>query len=834
MTFVGRRAERNALGELFTDVANGNGPRLALVGGEPGVGKTALILDAAEAAGDAALVLSGGCTDVALAPYQAFAEALGGQEFLPRETGAAPRGDAEADRYRFFGSVASRLSELAQDRPVVLLLDDLHWADLNTLELIHYLVRTDELKQLLILATYRDTDMLALGQRGAALRDLEAESGALAIRLVGWTPDDVLEYLGATVDEQLVNRDALARALVEESNGNPFFVGEMIRHLVELGATGVADSLIDLRAAGLPDSVREVVLARVGRTGQNTMRLLSMAAIIGPQFDAAFLAAAVNEPLDEVTSVLENAADALLLRRTEGPGWYRFAHALVHHTLYDELSGLRRSRLHERVAGALEDDGATSIGSRAGELAHHLLATHDPALVTRAATYARRAAEWSLEALAPDEAIRWYQAALDALAAAPADVRPEMARCLAGLGDAQRQAGRPEFRQTLLDAAHLAQEAGDREALVAAALANNRGFASQTGAADTERIAVLEAALAATDKGGADRARLSVLLALETSWTLDTTRRTTLADDGLRIARQIGDARVLAEVLQRRVMATWGPATLVERLAETAELEARARALDDPVTEFWACFYRTTASLEAADRAESERCLNRALALADDIGQPLLRWTMTVTRSWWALASGDIAEAEGLADEALQLGTALGQADAFPIYGTLLFGVRWQAGRLAELVRLLAAGLRATPDLPAYQASFALAALEAGQLDEARAALAAAASSGFVSPDLVWLVTMSMWAEVAARLDETSAAARLYDLLLPWSEQVIFSGAGIHGPVAHYLGLLAAALGRPEQAAAHFRAAADLSERAGTPLLQARTRAALNALEASR
>jgi tetratricopeptide (TPR) repeat protein len=611
----------------------------------------------------------------------------------------------------------------------------------------------------------------------------------------------------------------LAAALVGETGGNPFFIGELLRHLHDTGER-------DLDAAGVPDSVREVVLARIGRTGDDALPVLAAAAVIGPQFEPAFLADVTSISVEDVEDVLARAAEVALVRPA-GPG-FRFAHALVQHALYDNLSAARRARLHSRVADLLENTDGAAAPDRASAVAHHLIAAHDPVAAARAAEYARRAGDHALDSLAPEEAMRWYGIALDLL---PGDPTPGRLACLVGLGDAQRQTGFPGFRATLLEAARLAIANNDTDALVDAALANNRGFASRTGGLDNERVAVLEAAVDAVGPDAtARRARLLALLAVEICWSDQSARRRGMADEALAIARRLGDPAVLAEVLQRRIMAIWGPSTLGERLLETAELEQLGRDEKDHVATYWASFFRMTVALEAVDFAESERCHRQANALADEIGQPLLRWNMIVSNSWWTLLGGDTAGAEQLAHDALDLGNALGQSDALPIFGTLLYGVRWHQGRLGELEGLLASGVRDTPELTAYRAALGLVLVAAGKHAEAADALASAHAAGFTAPDLVWLVTLTSWAEVAVAVGDRNAAAALYDLLAPWHGQVVFSGANIHGAVDYYLGVLAAMLDRTDAARAHLNEALRMHDAIGAPFYAGRTRAALNAL----
>ena len=809
--FVGRDAELVTLRGAFAAAAAGHGPRLALLRGEPGIGKTVIMSEfVAWAAADGARTLTGGCTEVALVPYQPFVEALRGAGI---ELPARPAGGTDSDRFLYFNAVADALADAGASSVVVLALDDLHWADPHSAELLEHLLQSSVLSNVLLVGTYRDTDVMDAVGVGRRLGQLVGHPAVDLVDVPGWSTDDVIGHLTAVLGTSLTSAGAWADALVRETGGNPFFVGELVRHLVETGRLHDAGA-VDFESMDLPDSVRDVVLARVARVGNDAMRILSTAAVVGPRFDAALIATVAGIHPDAATDALDRAAQVALVRPTEGGG-HLFTHALVRHALYDDLTAVRRSREHVRIGDALERQFTEIAAEHAAELAHHFIAGRDP----RAVEYARRAGDAALAALAPQNAVDWYRVAFD-LAERPTD----RARALLGLGDAQRQAGIAEFRTTLLAAAELALDLGDTATVTAAALANSRGFASMTGAADDERVAVLEAAVAANRADdpalAPDRARLLALLALELGWGYDASRVRSLSDEALSIARRLGDPAVVRDVLARRIMAIWSPASLEERLANSAELERISRASGDVVGEFWGCFYRVAVSLEAADGKELRRCLARASELAEVVGQPLLRWTMQVTQCWVTLLDGDIDGAEALADATLEAGNRLGQADALPIYAALLFGIRWQQGRLAELIRLIDAGVRNFPDMPTYQATLAWAYAESGQPDDARPLLARAATRGFVAPDLVWLVTTTLWAEVAAITGDAEAAGVLYDLLLPWRDQTVFSGANAHGPVAYDLGRMATVLGRPEDAARHFREAIARANDIGSPFFR--------------
>ena len=263
----------------------------------------------------------------------------------------------------------------------------------------------------------------------------------------------------------------------------------------------------------------------------------------------------------------------------------------------------------------------------AAELARHLVACARPDESGTVVRCARRAAEEALAALQPDQAVRWFGVALDALGDGGTDT--DRSRILCGLGEAQRQTGDLAYRQTLLEAARLALAADDVETLVTAALANSRQIQSTTGTIDQERVDVLEASLERVGPAPTpERARLLAHLASDRSYDGDPDRRRGLVDEALTIARSVDDPATLFDVLIRRV-GIWMPEDVDVRLAESAEALAVAESLDDPVARFWALFYRSIVAAEAADRELLDECRLRFPVEARTTGQPMLLWSTT-------------------------------------------------------------------------------------------------------------------------------------------------------------------------------------------------------------
>jgi hypothetical protein len=575
----------------------------------------------------------------------------------------------------------------------------------------------------------------------------------------------------------------------------------------------------------LPPSVRELVERRVAQLGGPAGTALAAAAVLGREFELEALVRVAGLDRDQLRDLLQQALDVSLVSHShDQPDRFRFAHALVAHTLYQQLGMERRSRLHRLAAEALEELYGTDPGSRAGELAHHWEAAGgDDA--GRAVRYSVAAGRRALTDLAPDEALRWFRRALRLV---EQQEHADLAlRCdvLIGMGDAQRQTGDRRYRKTLLEACGLARELADGGRLTRAALANTRGWTSTAGRVDEDRIAALEDALKLLEDGHeTTRARLVAQLALERAYDRDLARRRALSDEALWLARSGDDARTLAYVLGRRYLTVWAPETLAERVETASEFNRVAERLDDPIAQFGAASWSFLASLEAGEMEAADDALERKAALAERIGRPVMRWEARFQRSARAYLAGRLDEAEALAGEAAQVGRD--QPDSGAIYAAQIVAIRYDQGRLGEFADLFADVAARNEGLSTFQAALALMYCELDLPEDARRALASGADSDFanVPHDNLWLTTMAAYADACAQLGEVGAAAALYPQIEPYADRIATNGVNANGSMARLLGLLAATLGRNDEADRHFAAACATHERIGAPIFLARSR----------
>ena len=748
--YVGRDALLGHLDETFAQTSQ-SGCRMTLLAGEPGVGKTrtaAELAHRAHAAG--AVVLYGRCDEDIGAPYQPFMEALDfyttecprpvlGRlraelaRLLPqlvdrvRDLGQPIASDPRSEEHLLFEATASWLVDLAVAGPVVLVLDDLHWADKPTLVLLQHVLRggitAGEPCKLLVLGTYRDTDIDRSHPLSGVLADLRRLPIVERRPVTGLNEAEVELFIATAAGHELDDEiRAMAQAVYDETEGNPFFVAEVLRHLVETGAVVRRDarwSLADPGTLSVPEGVRDVIGRRLSRLSAQVNELLSIAAIVGRDFDVELLAELSDLTESVLLDALDEAVGARIIDETR-PDRFRFSHALIRSTLYEELSATRRRRLHRRVAEALEKLHPEDVVALAY---HYVEAGPEGGLLARAIRYSLSAAEQSLAARALGDAERRFRQVLEVLEEADLDdERPRLvAQC--GLGECQRDQGNPAFRDTLLVAAREARAAGDTEMFFRAVLSNSRGF-SLIGVLDRERVELSRAAL---DLVGPEpspaRARLLSLLAADLVFEheyLDEACR--LAEEAEAIARGLDDPVLLARVLVDTAFAMVSLDGVDEQLSRGEEGTRLADATGDPALRALARYHWSATLLMAADMPRSREVLSEGIAIAAE-ASPSVQWMMQTTGIRHLLLDGRMTEALVLNDECMAMGQELGEQDASSWWAALLTNVAWQrddVGWMAEQCKAFADHFSGTL---VWRSCEVVVLTHAGRNEEARAVL---------------------------------------------------------------------------------------------------------------
>ena len=852
--FVGRAADLDALAGVYAQVVGGQ-RRLVLGHGEPGIGKTRLAAAFARRAhADGAIVLYGRCDEEMLLAQQPFVEALRHyvatcpapelprrlrhvsgelQRLVPELADRIPdlpapvTGDPEGARSRLFEAVASLLCEAAQRAPVVLVLDDLHWADQATVLLLKYLVRYPRQARLMVLGMYRDSDLDTADPLCAMLTQLGREHTLAKHSLTPLDAEAVAELVDVYAGDEASAE--LCQSVYEGTEGNAFFVVEVLRHLSESGAIGDAAGEPPPGGAAerlaVPDSVKDVIGQRIVRLGRQTSRLVEMAAVLGGEFELPVLQRVLPE--DELVDALETASRASVIEEVAGPaGRYTFSHALIRDTVYGTLTPTRRAILHRRAGMALEEAHAGALEPYLSELAHHFGLAGLSGDLGKTIEYGRRAGEYAITQLAYEQAAAHFRRTVELIDAVdPAGRMGQRCDLVIAQGEAERQAGAPAYRQTLLDAARIAQELHDPERLARAALANNRGIYSSGQGIDRERVSMLRAALEVYDPADSPtRAELLALLALELMTDPDARERDELNARAVAMARRVGHPRTLALVLTQRCVSQWTPSqTPKERRANLREAGELADRLEDRLLAGHIAYFGAHVAMNTGDLDESDRLLARLTTVAAQLAQPFLRWYDALARAKRCAISGPADEAERLAYRALEIGRQAGQPDSALWFVGQVLAARFLQGTLdrgtphmPDLVDRPGAALpispeiTPTPSMPLLTgAAMSLILCEVGRLDDARGHFDLLMSSGLdhLPPDYLALL-IPVYASVAcARLGDTARAERLHEILEPQRDRLVTTGASWFGATSHYLGLLAATLGRPDEADERFAAA---------------------------
>jgi DNA-binding SARP family transcriptional activator len=854
--FVGREEALAHLRE-WLQAAAGDERRFAFLAGEPGIGKTSLAATFARQARDSgATVLYGRSDEDTLIPYQPFVDMIshcvvyGGIDELGDELrfeleeigrlvpelrrhlpvlreplGGLP----ETERYRLFEAVITTLARVARGTPLVLIFDDLHWADPPTLRLLRHLARASEPSRLLVVGTYRDVELEPGSPLALLLADVRREEAVERVSLGGL---DAAEA-GALISTR--RGDALpgwaAERLREMTAGNPFFLEETLRVLGESAAEGVAPELA-LEQLGVPEGVREVLLQRITRLGDGALELLTLAAAAGDPFRPGVLEPAPGRS-SEATELLERAVAARLLVEAEEYGSLSFSHALIRNTLYARLSEERRARLHQQIAERLETHRAL-LRPGPAELARHYFEAREVVGPEKAVRYARDAAQKAARSLAWEQAELQLERALEA--DAMRDPRDHGERCelLLELGEARLRSGHAAAREAFAEAAELARRRSPHQLARAAIGYGGRYY--ELGVIDQALIALLRDALAALGDESDDlRARVLARLAEILHFAGDAAAALELAANAVDLARRLGDDEVLAATLAGRHVSLLHISHLGERVLVSSELLEVARRIGDAEREMQARHARIYDLLELGDLPAVRAEVDALATLAGELRQPLFLHFVVGWRCVLAQIEGRLDEAERLATQSFEMRRRLETHDADSVYAVQIFMIRRAQGRLFELLPAVVELVERFPWLDAWLAGLPVAYLAGGEEDRAREELTRMRERLHSIPhDFYWLTAMSLLAEAAVGLDEAEPAAELYELLAPYADRSVQSAyVGSSGPVARLLGLLAGTTGDRDAAVAHLEHALERSSATGAVIFELRSSAELAELLAT-
>jgi hypothetical protein len=624
--FVGRHREVSALTAALTRLAAGGG--VVLVAGEPGIGKTRLAAEATNIARERGVRAAWGrCWEAGGAPpFWPWREALEACGVAFPEAAPVAASDPAAARFALFRAVATALGREASRGPLVIVLEDLHAADVPTLLLLDFLAAALRSMPALVIGTYRDLEASARPEIGDALARV-GRSGEV-LQLSRLASSDV----AAIVRDALAGADdRLAATLYDITNGNPLFVDEMVR---EVRARGVRQPL------PLPLGVREIVRQRLALANDDVRRVLDAASVLGVEVAEPVLARMV----DDLAPALDDVVRSGLV--TSLGGRLRFSHALYRESLYHELPRPRRQALHHQAGRAL-----VAAGAPLAETAHHLLEA-GPGAVAEAVDHAIRAAAQALSVFAFEEAT----ALLDrAEAVIPPDQAALRCRVLIARAEARIRGGDNSGRDLCVEAARMARALDDPALLALAGLAYGSVLVMLT--VDPVMVGLLEEALARMPPGdSALRARTMARLASARQPALDSLDRDIgLALEAVAMARRVGDRRELLGVLHSASGVFYGGLEPAVRLPIAREQEHLAEELGDTTRLLHAQVRMAMDYLELGDFASYAALAASYQELADRSGAAAEPWRVPLMRSMLALRAGELDQSQRWQDEARRI-----------------------------------------------------------------------------------------------------------------------------------------------------------------------------------
>jgi DNA-binding winged helix-turn-helix (wHTH) protein/tetratricopeptide (TPR) repeat protein len=863
--FVGREAALGKLEAALGDAVSGRG-RMLLMFGEPGIGKTRTAEELCELArARGCEVVQGRCHEAEGAPafwpwvqvLRALTEEIPDHDLaddLGRDADALahlvpelaerldalppplPTGAGEA-RFRLFDGVAGYLRRRSAQKPLVILIDDLHWADEPTSLLLRFLARDAAESALLVIASYREVELRRASPLGAILAEISRQPHAERLALRGLDRTAVARFLEAAAGG--APDIALVDAVAEITEGNPFFLWETVRLL---RAEGTLEDAATRHAwnASLPQGLRDVVGRRLDRLSEPCNRLLTLASVIGPEFAVSVLGRFAGLEAQDLLELLHEAVRArVIVESPEAPGRYAFSHALIRQTIYEELPTPVRVRLHRQLGEILEQVHGAVSDAHVGELARHFFQAAPGGDVDKAIGHAARAGAVAYRLLAYEEAAAWFTRALQALDLRVPDDPTRRCELLLALGDAFASAGdRRRTRSTFRDAGERARALGRADLLAQAAL----GFAGRTerGSPDAEMRVILEEALAALGEERPElRARLLSYLMGTPPYNDSVETRLELSRQAVELARSSGDRHALLWAIASRCWAMPGPDHVEPRLELALELMEMAEKERAPELRLMSLESQFRSHLAMGDADAVERVTEDYELLARELRQPQYLFLSSMNRVARAISAARFDEARDEIEAGFALGSRIQHPAANPLYWGQLFWLhraRGDADALAASVEpLVRAGREWLSDsvLRATDGMLAWAAHLQGREAEARRLYEKLAQGDFLGlpRDEHWFVLIAEAAQLSAIFDDTPRLEQLAALLRPVAHRNV-----VHdllrtdlGSASHFLALCERQLGRLAEAIARFEAALAMNEGLRAPAHLAHTRVELAA-----
>lgn len=845
---VGRKAEKQTLSEAYREARTGNG-NIVLIRGEPGIGKSCLAGTFAEAMrAESALVVYGQCHEtLGSPPFWPWLQILRNLQLADDSLGLSPAAifedlaaadkkqqgmsssllgsDVGSEQFLLFSKIANVFAQYASRHTLILVIDDLHWADKSSLLLLSHICRRLSQQAMLIIGTYRDIEITRKHPLFESLGDISRQAKLRRIALKGLSEQDVSGFIENTVSATLPPE--IIKSLHDKTGGNPLFVSEVARMLQQ----EISASTRDRISIEIPEGIQEAIGRRLNQLSAECNELLPMAAVIGRKFGLPVLGQLVSgaKQIDLLETLEEAVSRGIIEQCQDTAAEFQFCHVLTRDILYDELSLARKIMLHKKVADALVQLGAGDSRVSAGEIARHYYHAIQGGQSDQAVDYAIRAAEHAVKLSAHDEAREYYELAMDIFnldekryAKRKAEVYYRIAACINAVGVPTQQVA--EACKLTLDAA---RQTGQYEIFAAAAC--RLVYAERTPKMSREGLRAIEEALSYfTEDDPVVRADLLAYRALSLYFNgrRDDAERVSL--EALSAARRSGNKLVLCNSLCTVLLVLRGRP---EKLGERVRLGEQAVALADEIDRdtghgFLLNDPRELLILTYQERGDMDRVRTLIRELEDLVERQYSyngQYFAASASANQALFEGNWRLAENLIEENSELGAGHLDQSAEGVYGAQMFLLNRELGRLpmvrGALQRMLAddrKGVWAPGLLATYT--------ELGMLDEARDIYDLMAARNFRSlvEGELFLTSLVYMTEACVALDDTDRAADLYQRLAPYSGQMVLQATAVsHGPADLYLGMMASMMDNLDEAQELFANATALCDNCSPNMWQA-------------
>jgi len=822
--YYGRTAEREQLRELWRSASEGV-CRVGVVSGEAGIGKSRLVAElAAEVHQSGGRVLFGADFEDVQRPYEPFVQAIVTDAATLTDVELRARAATSAESIaRVVPELAERLGvardalvfdaasaltdsyaglhgylrRAAEAGPLLLVIEDVHWATTTTLDALHYIAAVGGHFALLVVLTTRDSAPDVHEAIAAFLSDLSRLPATERVALGGLDEQAVAELIGA------LGGSADPATTAAETGGNPLFVRE-----VATGAGG--GSLVSL-------------LTRRNRlVDPETSGILDVGAALGAEFDAQFVARMLNRPLVEVIESLDEAEAAGLVARAAGETTrFRFVHALFRSVRYNAIPNAQRVVLHQEITRALAPLGADD--RVVPELARHAAIAAPLGDAVIALDYSMRAATLAEQALAFDEAATHYRRALavaDLLE--PPDPHKRLAVSIR-LGEVMQGGGQPGYETVLVDAARLARQLGDAQALAEVGWAMVKYGGPRHPSRDAEFVAIAQEALRELGPAPTAARARTLAAASEDLCFTDPLQASVLAHEALAIARRLDDPTTLGHVLLSYRVSAYTPGNAQARHPTADELVAVGRQTGQKAFTMLGLFHRAVSCRAEGELHAANKAADAAVAMGGDRAlPPTYAAAVTMFGATREALLGHLDLAEEIANEVWAL-----ESEGFsPMnwYGPVVLMVRHSQDRLVELLPLIEPAVEQPGIGEIYRAALSVAYATAGRTEEAQTILRSFAETGFsaVPRNFSWLASLLAFAETAELLADQRAANQLLDMLGPYSGLIADLPQTVIGPVDLAIAQVALTAGAVSLAGEAAARAAAASRQRDTPIFRGR------------